>query len=292
MSGAVFLASSPSSSPPSSPALLPTTSSVPSTSLPPTTMDPLLSAPSNPAQIYRNMMILEESLRLQHKALRDRRREYTAFCSLLALWTAYFYYSIFHSSSSSKVSSSFIQALQKLALASSIITFALFYLSGLYSKTIVIPRRFLNNTNKGLRQFNLKLVVIPSAPQSALLAVAIRSLRVYFYKARYRPRPPSPPALQQQISSHHPTRRRSSSSASSTSAPSSLSPKLPYYHYYIYHHSPPGGDLVKLVMLPKSFPPDVREAWELYRSEYWQKENSRRAARASGRIHCNCVYNS
>ena len=39
----------------------------------------------------------------------------------------------------------------------------------------------------------------------------------------------------------------------------------------------PGGDHIKLLLLPKPFSPDFRENWELYRSEYWEKENERRA---------------
>ena len=40
----------------------------------------------------------------------------------------------------------------------------------------------------------------------------------------------------------------------------------------------PGGDYIKLLLLPKPFSPDFRENWELYRSEYWEKENERRAS--------------
>lgn len=40
----------------------------------------------------------------------------------------------------------------------------------------------------------------------------------------------------------------------------------------------PGGDTIKLLLLPKHFSPEFRENWELYRSEYWERENERRAA--------------
>lgn len=39
----------------------------------------------------------------------------------------------------------------------------------------------------------------------------------------------------------------------------------------------PGGDYVKLLLLPKPFSPSFRENWEVYRTEYWEKENERRA---------------
>ena len=39
----------------------------------------------------------------------------------------------------------------------------------------------------------------------------------------------------------------------------------------------PGGDHIKLLLLPKPFSPEFRENWELFRTEYWEKENERRA---------------
>ena len=39
----------------------------------------------------------------------------------------------------------------------------------------------------------------------------------------------------------------------------------------------PGGDYVKLLLLPKPFSPNFRENWEIYRTEYWEKENERRS---------------
>ncbi|EFX03162.1 spo7-like protein [Grosmannia clavigera kw1407] len=39
----------------------------------------------------------------------------------------------------------------------------------------------------------------------------------------------------------------------------------------------PGGDYVKLLLLAKPFSPTFRENWELYRQEYWERENERRA---------------
>lgn len=39
----------------------------------------------------------------------------------------------------------------------------------------------------------------------------------------------------------------------------------------------PGGDHVKLLLLPKPFSPAFRENWDVYRTEYWEKENERRA---------------
>jgi len=38
----------------------------------------------------------------------------------------------------------------------------------------------------------------------------------------------------------------------------------------------PGGDYIRLLLLPKPFSPAFRENWDLYRTEYWEKENDRR----------------
>ncbi|TAQ91029.1 hypothetical protein B7494_g642 [Chlorociboria aeruginascens] len=38
-----------------------------------------------------------------------------------------------------------------------------------------------------------------------------------------------------------------------------------------------GGDYIKLLLLPKPFSPNFRENWDIYRTEYWEKENERRA---------------
>ena len=39
----------------------------------------------------------------------------------------------------------------------------------------------------------------------------------------------------------------------------------------------PGGDYIRLLLLPKSFSPEFRESWEEYRTDYWDRENERRA---------------
>ncbi|KAK9371089.1 Sporulation/nuclear morphology [Lipomyces kononenkoae] len=261
----------------------------------PKVSDPMDSIPSSPTQIYRNMLVLEESLRSQYIALRVRRYKYTLFCGLLVLWTVYFYYGVFIWCSVY----AYVHLFHKLCLMIGIVTLSLFYLSGLYSKTMVYPRKFLSNTNKGLRQFNLKLVSTHSSTSKAFLGATKRAFKIAFYRIWYRPRPPPPSHHADSTSSqahgahahHHQqgSHRRRSSSNSSSTKPSSA--RLPYYHYYYYHHKPPGGDIVKLVMLPKAFSAEFRQGWEVYRQEYWEKENEKRAGRGSGLVPCSCTYN-
>ncbi|KAF8461690.1 Nem1-Spo7 complex regulatory subunit Spo7, partial [Kalaharituber pfeilii] len=161
---------------------------------------------SSPQQIYLNLLILEASLRSQYLSLTLRRRKYTFFALLLCIWTLNFGYQIFVWGPSPYY---YISLLQKLALGAGIATLGLFWLSGLYRKTMVFPRKFVGNTNKGLRQFNIKLVALSQAEEEESLQ--------------------------------------------------------------------PSGSHVKLVILPKGFSPTFREGWEVFRNDYWWKENERRA---------------
>lgn len=38
----------------------------------------------------------------------------------------------------------------------------------------------------------------------------------------------------------------------------------------------PGGDVLRVLLLPKPFSPDFREGWDTFRLDYWERENSRR----------------
>ncbi|KAK9477554.1 Spo7-like protein-domain-containing protein [Lipomyces japonicus] len=242
--------------------------------------------PSSPAQIYRNMLILEESLRNQYVTLRARRWKYTFFSGLLLLWTGYFYYGVFVWYSVY----SYVHLFHKFCLMMGAVTIALYYFSGLYDKTIMYPRKFLSNTNKGLRQFNLKLVSTHASTSKAALTFAKRNFMVSFYKVWYRP--PVPTAKTSKPGQGSQSHAGSSRFAGSQQSSKSNACKLPYYHYYVYHYKPPGGDVVKLVMTPKAFNTELREGWEVYRQEYWEKENDRRASRARGTLGCFCNYKS
>ncbi|KAK9447472.1 Sporulation/nuclear morphology [Limtongia smithiae] len=304
--------------------------------------------PSAPGTIYRNMLILEESLRTQYSELRARRARYALFVSLLCIWTAYFYHAVFIFAPSPYGA---VRMAHKLGFVVGVVTFAMFYVSGLYHSAFVAPRRFLPSANKGLRQFNLRLVMTDDDPVTSrfMLATIARHARLAFYWIWYREmtrrpkidytHPPSSSVVSAAVggknattTSHHRRsssssttssrpRRRSSSSdssiappfrsrvpasqststmnpssqfASSSSSPataaSSSQAALPFHHYYALHYTPPGGGLVKIVMLPKAFSTDFREAWEVYRRDYWLKENRRRAQRATGQLPCSCTY--
>ncbi|KAF8434680.1 Sporulation/nuclear morphology, partial [Terfezia claveryi] len=211
--------------------------------------NPLDAAPSSPQQIYLNLLILEASLRSQYLALTLRRRKYTFFFLLLILWTSYFTHSIFIHGPSPYY---YVSLLQKLALGAGVMTLAIFWLSGLHKKTLVFPRKFVGNTNKGLRQFNIKLVSVPLTLCERIVGwLVIFPVVKYIWPRLSQARMPTPPL------------------DTAASTPSTLtSDEEPLQ---------PSGSHVKLVILPKGFSPDFREGWEIYRTDYWEKENERRA---------------
>ncbi|KAG5437576.1 hypothetical protein PCK2_000996, partial [Pneumocystis canis] len=104
--------------------------------------------------IYQNLLIFEESLRQEYISLYLRRRKYLMFFICLLSWIVYFFYNVFMAPSHYY----YVVLLHKLCLLGGAITFLLFYLSGLYSKTLTLPRKFIPYTNKCLRPYHLKIV--------------------------------------------------------------------------------------------------------------------------------------
>lgn len=152
---------------------------------------------------------MEDSLRQEYISLRNTRRKYLLFnLSMIAL-TLYFFYCVFIEPSIYRV----IHFFNRLFLMIFVITIILFYISGSHRKTMGSSRKFIYNTNKGMRGFNLKLVRIPQTWTETFFD--------WFWSPAYSARP---------------------------------------------------GCTVKLVLSPRIFNPDIIEAWEIYRLEYWNKE--------------------
>ncbi|KAL7272933.1 Nem1-Spo7 phosphatase regulatory subunit [Rhizina undulata] len=234
--------------------------------LPPS--NPLDSAPSSPSQIYLNLLLLEASLRSQYLHLLSRRRKFTFFLVLLFLWNLFFFLRIFLFGGSPYSS---ISVLEKLGLGGGVVTAGLYYATGLYHTTIVEPRRFVSSSNRGLRGFNVKLVKIP---------LSYRGWITWWW-GWYTFSPPAPPPPPKRRPSN--TKRPTHLHPHSPSTPSKLSQPInpgaedsdstdDEVEEWL-----PGGLHLKLIVLPKGFSPDFREGWELYRSEYWEKENEARA---------------
>lgn len=235
--------------------------------------DPLASLPSSPPQIYLNLLILEASLRAQWLQLRTRRRQHTFFLTLLGLWTIYFGYALFLAprEDGSGVGGSVywvVEMTEKVCFMGGMITGILVWGTGQWERGIRWPRRWVYTTNRGLRGFNCKLVVIKQSWWRELLS----ALSFFFSYGLF-------------------------SSASGTSyryveqsilLESEKNQRTGGHHALPNIHEDdetagyeedlaPGGDHVKLLLLPKPFSPNFRENWDIYRTEYWEKENERRA---------------
>ncbi|KAG5520196.1 hypothetical protein PMAC_001273 [Pneumocystis sp. 'macacae'] len=105
--------------------------------------------------IYQNLLMFEESLRQEYISLYLRRRKYSKVFFLWILsWIVYFFYGVFIVPSNYY----YVSLLYRLCLLAGIITLLLFYLSGLYSKTLMLPLKFIPYTNKCLHPYNLKIV--------------------------------------------------------------------------------------------------------------------------------------
>lgn len=202
------------------------------------------------SMIFRNLLILEDDLRKQAKKQKILKWQFTIFLSCLmgtagfALYELYFLHE--------GIIGLYKMSLQFL-LIFIIVTIALFHLSGEYKRTIILPRRFFTNTNKGIRQFNIKLVKVKS-PMTDRYADCVRffSLHVAHFNIYY-------------IEKLFPKKMIGTgwihkfwSSVSIRSQPRI------------------GATDVKLVLNPRAFSAEIREGWEIYRDEFWAREGARR----------------
>ena len=228
--------------------------------LPP--LDPLASLPSSPPQIYLNLLILEASLRAQYLALRARRRQHTFFLLLLFLWIAGFFYALFlrPREDGSGVGGSVywvVEVAYKVALMGGIVTGLLVWGTGQWERGVRWPRRWIGVTNRGLRTINVKVVVLKGPWWKETLG----HLSFLFPYSPFFPPQGSNYRYIDHLSEKH-SAREALGGDIEAGTEEDLSP---------------GGDYIKLLLLPKPFSPDFRENWEMYRTEYWEKENERRA---------------
>ncbi|KAI9867492.1 MAG: hypothetical protein M1813_009051 [Trichoglossum hirsutum] len=245
--------------------------------------DPLSTLPSSPPQIYLNLLILEASFRSQYLTLRDRRRQHTFFLFLLSLWIGYCVYFVFlRPREDGQIGGSVYWVVDmghKVALMGGVVTGILLWGTGQFERGIRWPRRWVGVANRGLRGINSKVVIIKGPWWKELFS----TLSLLFpYSSLF----PSVASSYVPIESSH----SSQSVKKKPSVSSGLNEQLRPHRRNV-SRTPgdddgsilpgedlaPGGDYIKLLLLPKPFSPDFRENWELYRSEYWEKENERRA---------------
>lgn len=237
--------------------------------------DPLIHTPSSPSMIYLNLLILEASLRAQFLELRARKRHHTFFLALLTIWIAMFGYALFFAprEDGRGVGGSIywaVEGAEKVCFMGGIITAILVWATGIWERGIRWPRRWFAVSNRGLRGFNCKLVIIRrpwwAEALSTLGFFLTYGLFSHTASSSYRYVEPS---LLREVEREL--------QITNDSHPTLILPHEDEERGGHEEDLAPGGDYVKLLLLAKPFSATFRENWELYRTEYWEKENERRA---------------
>ncbi|SMN21472.1 similar to Saccharomyces cerevisiae YAL009W SPO7 Putative regulatory subunit of Nem1p-Spo7p phosphatase holoenzyme [Maudiozyma saulgeensis] len=200
------------------------------------------------SMIFRNLLIMEEDLRNQAREQKKLRWQYTGFLSCLAGVAAFSIYELYFSDVVVKgVYRFFLQ----FTICFISITLVLFHLSGQYKRTIVIPRRFFASTNKGIRQFNLRLVKVHSSWDENLTDMIRFTMNAFSDSNIW---------LCEEILTFW--------------KPIVL---LRFWHSVKLRCQPRIGAIdVKIVLNPRAFSAEIREGWEIYRDEFWAREGARR----------------
>ncbi|KAL2256178.1 hypothetical protein VTK26DRAFT_2073 [Humicola hyalothermophila] len=238
------------------------------------TGDPLNHTPCSPSMIYLNLLVLEASLRAQYLELRARRRHHTFFLSLLTAWTAFFGYALFFAprEDGRGVGGSVywvVETTERVCFLGGVITALLVWVTGIWERGVRWPRRWFAVSNRGLRGFNCKLVVMKRPWWKEALSTAGWFLTYGLFSNNGSSYRWVDPAVVREVDRElnlsrdsHPSVHVASRDEEKGGHEEDLAP---------------GGDYVKLLLLAKPFSPAFRENWELYRAEYWEKENERRA---------------
>lgn len=235
--------------------------------------DPLSSTPSSPSMIYLNLLILEASLRAQYLELRARRRHHSFFLLLLSAWTLGFGYALFLAprEDGSGVGGSVywvVEMAEKVCFMGGVVTAVLVWATGIWDRGVRWPRKWFGVSNRGLRGFNCKLVVIKRHWWTEALSTLGWFLTYGLFSSTGSSYRYVEPSILREVdkelnlsSQGHPTLPILSEDEEKGGHEEDVSP---------------GGDYVKLLLLAKPFSPTFRENWELYRTEYWERENERR----------------
>lgn len=222
--------------------------------------DPTSLLPSSPPQIYLNLLILEASLRQQYLTLRARKRQHTLVVAFLWCWTVWFFYRQFlrPREDGTGIGGSvywLVDMGEKVALIGGCVMAVLFWATGQWERGMRWPRKWLGTTNRGLRTMNCKIVILRGPWWSEALS------NLSFLTPLQGPTPGS---------SYHYVEFQPQDRRQAHTAPKRA-------QEWAEEDVAPGGDHVKILLLPKQFTPDFRENWEVYRAEYWETENTRRA---------------
>ncbi|KAL2267010.1 hypothetical protein VTJ83DRAFT_4287 [Remersonia thermophila] len=250
--------------------------------------DPLSHTPSSPSMIYLNLLVLEASLRAQYLELRARRRHHTFFLSLLTLWTAFFGYALFLAprEDGQGVGGSVywvVETAEHMCFLGGVIAGLLVWATGIWDRGVRWPRRWFAMSNRGLRGFNCKLVLLKRPWWKEALATIGWFLTYGLFSNNGSSYRWVDAALVREVDREMGLTRDTHPAVPSFSGSGGRDEERGGGgggngngggHE---EDLAPGGDYVKLLLLAKPFSPAFRENWELYRAEYWERENERRA---------------
>ncbi|KAJ4294889.1 Nem1-Spo7 phosphatase regulatory subunit [Collariella sp. IMI 366227] len=223
--------------------------------------DPLSHTPSSPSMIYLNLLVLEASLRAQYLELRARRRHHTFFLSLLTLWTAFFGYALFLAprEDGRGIGGSVywvVETTEHLCFLGGAVTCLLVWVTGIWERGVRWPRRWFAVSNRGLRGFNCKLVVMKRPWWKEALSTIGWFLTYGLFSNNGSSYRWVDPVVLREVDRElhlskesHPTVHVTNWDEEKGGHEEDLAP---------------GGDYVKLLLLAKP-------------AEYWEKENERRA---------------
>lgn len=244
-----------------------------------TTTDPLLSTlPSSPPQIYLNLLILEASLRAQYLSLLARRRIHTFFLVVLLACLTYSTHLFFfrgREDGRGQGGSPYwvLDTLIKLFWLGAVLTALLTWATGLWERGMRWPRRWVGVTNRGLRGMNLKVVVLKAAWWRRAISQVFGPLLAVVYLLR--PGSASVGSFQWMI---WPERESKIDGGKFAYREGSVKVERGSGGQVVKEEDvAEGGDVLRLMLLPKAFSAEFREGWEKWRDEYWGKENARRA---------------
>ena len=212
------------------------------------------------AQIFKNMLILEESLRQQNAQQSRIKTKYTVFLlcmvAVLLVTTYVWWFGEQAEHSGSKIE--YWRIFCQVVCSIDLLTLVLYYISGEYNRTVAQPRRFLTYTNKGIRRLNIRLVKVHVRTVDRFLdsIKVCLTFPTIMIKWQCRQLLRLAPRWQPLIK---------------------LNNWLVEFQAKLQTSSARGGvEGVKIVLNPRVFSTSTREQWELYRNEFWNKETIRR----------------
>lgn len=220
-------------------------------------------------KIFRNLLLLEQSMRIQYTEQQSLRFKFLTFYLAMVLTSALVFIRLYFVSGF--ITNSTMNVILKFLLAFQVITLILFHLSGEYRRTIILPRRFLYLTNKSLRQLNLRLIKLPKTILDQIFDVFKDFLELALYVAIS--------FMEKGLAFKQFWLGRNilwSQNMLRSMKILSLKCVLLQLNSKYDQMNLSSSFGIKLSLSPRVFNPSIREDWELFRNEFWLREFNRR----------------